>query len=113
MYIFISVIFYWLLGPGVLCRLALFQSDFVPMGKNLSDKTTHEKPLIWLSKRCSDMDKGGFSHTPVLRFTISWPHILNTGHFCCGPTHLFWFSSNNVVIKAVVFVVVAFFNVFY
>ena len=97
----------------MLCRLALFQSDFVPMGKNLSDKTTHEKPLIWLSKRCSDMDKGGFSHTPVLRFTISWPHILNTGHFCCGPTHLFLFSSNNVVIKAVVFVVVAFFNVFY
>ena len=88
-------------------------ADFVPMGKKFSDKTTHEKPLIWLSKRCSDMDKGGFSHTPVLRFTISWPHILNTGHFCCGPTHLFLFSSNNVVIKAVVFVVVAFFNVFY
>ena len=75
-----------------------------------SDKTTHEKPLIWLSKRCSDRARAG--SPTLLRFTIYRPRILNAGQFCCGPAHLFLFSSKNVVIKAVVFVIVAIFNVF-
>ena len=68
---------------------------------------------IWLSKRCSERDEGGFSHTPELRFTFYRPRILNAWQILLWTCTLFLFSSKNVVIKAVVFVIVAIFNLFY
>ena len=69
------------------------------MGKKFSGKTTHEKSLIWLSKRCSERRVLPHSGASLFIGPLFWM----LGRLFCGLARLFLFSSNNVVIKTAVF----------